>query len=85
MPRRIRKRNRRIFDERYASVWDELWLKPGAPRAVIDAAYKALSKQYHPDVSEADGRAQIRLNTAYTTLISLEEPNGTNEGPEPTG
>ncbi len=66
---RVTTRIKRIHDDKYADIWSELFLIPGAPRAVIDAAYFALSKQYHPDISEADGRAQIRLNEAYRKII----------------
>ncbi len=73
MPTRVTYRVKRTYDEKYADLWSELWLKPGAPRAVIVASYRALSKQYHPDVSEADGRAQQRLNNAYKKLIALHK------------
>jgi hypothetical protein len=55
------------------TVWQEeaeLYLLPGAPYAVIQAAYRALAKTLHPDVSKAtDATAiMVRLNRAYETL-----------------
>jgi DnaJ-class molecular chaperone len=67
-----RVRNRLIKDKDYADDWSELFLIPGAPRIVIDAAYKALSKQYHPDTGYVDERAQARLNAAYDRLVAQE-------------
>jgi DnaJ-class molecular chaperone len=44
-----------------------LWLRPGAPLAVVKAAYRALAQQYHPDTG-GDALAMRRLNEAYETL-----------------
>lgn len=62
-------RTRQIHDRNYADLWAELWLRPGAPREVIDAAYRALSRKYHPDTGVNDPMAQQRLNVAYKKLI----------------
>ena len=61
-------RFRRLYDPRYADAWSELWLKPGAPQEVVDAVYRVLSKQYHPDLGKEDHRAQVRLNAAYREI-----------------
>jgi DnaJ-class molecular chaperone len=72
---RVRHRTNRIYDEQYAGAWAVLHLQPSAPREVVDAAYRALSRMYHPDVSEADQRAQEMLNTAYEEIRDLMETN----------
>lgn len=64
----ITRRIKRTADERYADVFSELHLLPTAPRALVDAAYRTLSKQYHPDVNDADAVAQQRLNVAYQRI-----------------
>lgn len=66
-------RRKRIVDERYATLWSELELMPGAGRDMIDAAYRTLSRRYHPDLGEEDQRAQQRLNEAYHKLRKLAE------------
>jgi len=66
-------RRRRIVDEKYASLWSELELMPGAGRDMIDAAYRTLSRRYHPDTGVEDQRAQQRLNEAYHRLRKLVE------------
>lgn len=68
---RITRRDNPVYDDRYTDIWNELWLRPGAPRAVIDAAYRALSRQFHPDMGEDDRRAQQRLNDAYQKLKEI--------------
>jgi hypothetical protein len=44
-----------------------LHLLPSAPLPVIEAAYKALSRQSHPDVG-GDGNRQRELNAALACL-----------------
>lgn len=70
---RVKIRDNPIYDAKYEDVWSELWLRPGAPRIVVDAAYRALSRQYHPDLGEEDLRAQVRLNEAYKQLKGMSE------------
>jgi hypothetical protein len=54
------------------SVWREeaaLYLLPGAPYAVIQAAHRALAKLLHPDVTHRDTNAEMAaVNRAYDTL-----------------
>lgn len=50
-----------------ASHYDVLWLKPGAPQCVIDAAYKALIRQNHPDIG-GDPQVATAINVAYHNL-----------------
>jgi len=40
-----------------------LYVQPNAPREVIDAAYRALSKKYHPDLGGSEERMK-QLNDA---------------------
>ena len=63
-------RMRRIYDEKYADLWSELWLIPGAPEQVITAVYHTLSKAYHPD-KHGDPLAQQRLNDTYKKVMTL--------------
>lgn len=62
-------RVRRTWDERAAQAWHELWLTPGAPREVVDAAYKALARMYHPDTGRDDPEAMLRVNKAYREVL----------------
>lgn len=73
MSTRIKRRDNYIYDEKYEDIWSELWLRPGAPRYVIDAVYRAMSRHFHPDLGEIDERGQQRLNDAYTHLKKLTE------------
>lgn len=52
-----------------ANAYAVLWLRPGAPLSVVQAAYRALASRYHPDAG-GDTRAMRRLNEAYETLCS---------------
>jgi hypothetical protein len=50
-----------------------LYVLPDAPRCVVDAAYRALSREFHPDHASDDQRDQahetmIALNAAYSIL-----------------
>ena len=67
---RLRRRVRVLRDERYADDWKELHLLPTAPRRVIDAAWRALSQEHHPDAG-GDPEAQARLNAAHARLVGL--------------
>jgi curved DNA-binding protein CbpA len=57
----------------YADEFSELHLLPTAPREVVDAAYRALSRLYHPDQGRADPEAMYRLNDAYREIIAKME------------
>ncbi len=51
-----------------------LYVLPNAPRCVIDAAYRALSKEIHPDRAPEGERsraheAMTRLNAAYQIVL----------------
>lgn len=50
-----------------AAAYRTLYLTPDAPAEVIKAAYRALSKQYHPDAGGTTGAMQ-RLNEAFERL-----------------
>lgn len=50
-----------------------LYVMPTAPRCVVEAAYKALSKQFHPDrasVNDQDHAHEqmVRLNSAFEAV-----------------
>lgn len=47
-----------------------LYVLPGAPPEVISAAYRALSKLYHPDAGGSSVK-MIELNKAYEVLRKL--------------
>lgn len=57
---------------RVRQVWREeaeLYLLPGAPRSVIEAAYRAVAKLFHPDLVGSDGHARmVAINRAYDAL-----------------
>jgi hypothetical protein len=44
-----------------------LWVLPGAPKPVVDAAYRALTRMHHPDRSDdPDATARMQqINLAY--------------------
>lgn len=44
-----------------------LYLQPDAPRFIVDAAYRALAKHFHPDVG-GDTAAMQRINAAVEVL-----------------
>lgn len=69
-PTRRTNRVRRILDKDYADDWSVLFLRPGAPKELVDAAYRILSKKYHSDVGGND-EAQKQLNKAYDRLNSM--------------
>ncbi|MFN3943526.1 MAG: J domain-containing protein [Allosphingosinicella sp.] len=52
------------------SLYDVLGVTPGAEEVVIEAAYRALMKKYHPDQAGDGqaGRAATRINAAYAVL-----------------
>lgn len=45
-----------------------LYTLPGAPFAVIQAAYRALAKILHPDAGGSSHQAMVALNRAYESL-----------------
>lgn len=57
----------RTWSYTLAQAYAALWLEPGAPEAVVKAAYRALAQTYHPD---AGGSAEMmsRINAAYATI-----------------
>ena len=50
------------------SAYAALGLRPGAPRALVDEAYRRLIKLHHPDRNGGDGRRAAEINRAYTAL-----------------
>jgi hypothetical protein len=52
----------------------ELYLLPGAPLAVIQAAYRAVSKLVHPDLAGESSHARmVAVNRAYDLLVKRTE------------
>ena len=47
--------------------YDVLWLKQGAPKEVVKAAYSALIRIHHPDVG-GDEETAKQINAAYARL-----------------
>ncbi len=58
-----------------AEAYAVLWLLPGAPAAVVKAAYRALAARYHPDAG-GDEELMIRLNAAYAAIRRHQETGG---------
>jgi len=50
--------------------WAILHLRPGAPRVIIDAAWKALAKELHPDRG-GDEEQFKRVKSAYEKLSKV--------------
>lgn len=50
------------------SAYAVLGLRPGAPRADVDEAYRRLIKRYHPDRTGGDCGRAAEINRAYTML-----------------
>lgn len=62
-------------------VWGEeaaLYLLPGAPWEVVQAAYRTLAKLYHPDTGSpaASHEAMSRVNGAYGLLSRRQRETG---------
>ena len=51
-------------------LYDLLGVQPDAPQPVLDAAYKALARMYHPDMNKSKQAEDHmkRLNAAYAVL-----------------
>lgn len=45
-----------------------LWVLDGAPREVVDAAYKTLARLHHPDMG-GDLRKMQEINAAYDSVV----------------
>ena len=56
--------------ERAANLYEYLQVSPRAESGVIHAAYRALARHYHPDVSDSGQAARImrEINAAYHVL-----------------
>lgn len=57
-----------------SDYYNLLEISPHARRSVVDAAYKALIKEYHPDVTETiSGSRAKEINIAYDVLSSTDK------------
>ncbi|HLD00704.1 MAG TPA: protein kinase [Candidatus Nanoarchaeia archaeon] len=63
-----------MVDRSKPDLYAILEVNPRARTEVIDAAYKALMKQYHPDINQDDSKGSSdiarQLNEARTTLLN---------------
>ncbi len=61
----------------YYKACSVLGIAPGADMTQIKNAYRTLSKQYHPDNSQAEGNTEriAMINEAYSFLERLYETN----------
>lgn len=56
------------------TLYEVLMLHPSARIEVINAAYRALAKMYHPDYAGPEGAEQMaRINEAYAVLSNEEK------------
>lgn len=56
------------------TLYEVLMLHPTATIEVINAAYRALAKQHHPDHAGPEGaKAMARINEAYAVLSNKEK------------
>jgi len=51
-----------------SDFYELLEVQPRASQAVIQAAFRALMKDHHPDSNETAGRIAVKLNEAYAVL-----------------
>ena len=54
------------------TAYDVLGVAPAAPQAVVDAAHRALSRVYHPDINKTKraGEMMKMINAAYQCVKS---------------
>ncbi|MEE9277216.1 MAG: J domain-containing protein [Dehalococcoidia bacterium] len=56
-------------------AYEELFLLPAAPREVVEAAYRALARLYHPDRG-GDHKRMARINAARATIVDKYQVEG---------
>jgi hypothetical protein len=61
-----------LLADPWTTPWAALRVLPGAPREVVDAAYRALVKLHHPDLNGGDGEQMKRINDARDRVFALE-------------
>lgn len=59
--------------------YKELYLDEDAPDCVVNAAYKALARMYHPDLG-GDTEIMSRINRAYEAIQTLRDAGRVNYG-----
>lgn len=53
-------------------AWAALWLRPGAPREVVEAAYRALAPKWHPDRQPEARKAEAtRMMAAINRAVEI--------------
>lgn len=57
-----------------AAAYEELHLAPGAPPEIVEAAWKAMMKTFHPDRSGGDAEKTKRANAAHDTIVHKDLP-----------
>jgi hypothetical protein len=68
-----RARMLRLVDGDLARAYSILYLQPGAPLHIAQAAYAAAMKQAHPDRPGGDTRSAAELNWAIATIRAHEQ------------
>lgn len=64
--------------------YSTLGVAPDAPQEVIQAAYRALSRIYHPDVPKTGNSIKMqRINSAYEVVGDVKKRKEYDWGPRP--
>lgn len=74
--REEQQRRRSTFHSNGSASYEILFVTPDAPLEVVEAAYKALVKHWHPDRNnspDATGRTQ-QINSAYDEVKKIARP-----------
>ena len=59
-----------------AALYATLGLLPTAEPEVIEAAYRALAKKYHPDAAGGDGHRMATITAAHGEINRLRKADG---------
>lgn len=54
--------------------YEILGVRPDSPEAVIEASFRALAKEYHPDGGHGDAAKMAELNTAHDRIVAERRP-----------
>jgi hypothetical protein len=60
-------------DSTYARAWSACTISPNASTDVIDAAWKALMRTYHPDGAKPNVKKAIQINQAHDILTDPQK------------
>ncbi len=57
--------------------WTILEINPDASDFIVQAAYRAMARKYHPDNKETGNEAMfIRIQTAYEAILTIRKNKG---------